>query len=607
MKILLVHGIGGSDRDPNYYYPWKTAIKEGLKGGGLVEEPRFVEFHYDDLFAKHSAHPGVYAAALVELLGSAAVHAVTDPIGNFVHGIFHPGSRDLAAIGDNVRWYAGMVAQFTVEDGLRKELRDRLLDTLDNEEPELVAAHSLGSLLTFDFLHNDSRSQRHRGLTYLSFGSQINNPFVRSRLWPGRMMMPDVNYWYHLFNPQDRLLVADIALPNVSNFRSVETPSTAGHSAYTRNSAPGYLDHPNTQKYVWRVLAQPAEVSRAFQRTLKIAERPVATPTRRALLIGIDQYPNPEDRLEGCVNDVFLFSSLLQERGFNPEDIRVVLNERATANGIRERLQWLLEDAGDGMERVLFYSGHGAQLPGYNAAEVIDHMDECLVPHDFNWTKETAITDDDFYHLYCDLPFSAKFFAVFDCCHSGGMTREGGHKVRGLTPPDDIRHRMLRWDLVEQMWKERKWDSKDLLNEDYGGTEEERREMMGHNGITYRLGRSMRLRECLSKADSHRLAKKKQALYMPVIIQACAERQLSYEYRHGVVSYGAFTFAMAKTLRANAGITFDNLVKRTAMTLKNLHYPQDPQLVAPTAVKNTAVPGDRIAPPRPGPGRKRKK
>jgi hypothetical protein len=77
------------------------------------------------------------------------------------------------------------------------------------------------------------------------------------------------------------------------------------------------------------------------------------------------------------------------------------------------------------------------------------------VPYDFAWTKETAITDDDFYHLYVDLPYGARFFAIFDCCHSAGMTRDGMRKIRGITPPDDIRHRMLEWDARQQIWRER--------------------------------------------------------------------------------------------------------------------------------------------------------
>ena len=40
-------------------------------------------------------------------------------------------------------------------------------------------------------------------------------------------------------------------------------------------------------------------------------------------------------------------SSVLQEIGFDPEDIRVVLDERATGAAIRERIDWLLEGTAD--------------------------------------------------------------------------------------------------------------------------------------------------------------------------------------------------------------------------------------------------------------------
>jgi len=58
---------------------------------------------------------------------------------------------------------------------------------------------------------------------------------------------------------------------------------------------------------------------------------------------------------------------------------------------------------------VLYYSGHGAQLPAYNPAERIDHVDECLVPYDFHWTQDSAITDDDFLRYYSALPYARNF------------------------------------------------------------------------------------------------------------------------------------------------------------------------------------------------------
>jgi hypothetical protein len=61
-----------------------------------------------------------------------------------------------------------------------------------------------------------------------------------------------------------------------------------------------------------------------------------------------------------------------------------------------------------------------------------------------------------FNDLYAQLPYETAFLAFLDCCHSGGMTRAGGAKVRGLNPPDDIRHRMLKWNRERELWEPRK-------------------------------------------------------------------------------------------------------------------------------------------------------
>lgn len=578
MRILLVHGVGHCEATPDYYQPWKDAVSARLADRGFTGSLEFDGLLYDGLFEKHSASPAVYAAALAELAGSAAWHSVADPLGNLLHP-----SRGL---GDDVRWKVGMVAQLVVEAGLRAELCNLLHAKINDFAPDLVLAHSLGSLVTYDYLHNDKRARQiDRPFTYITFGSQINNVFAHSRLFPGPIQVPAVKNWFHLYNAHDPVLTAPIKVDD-PRFLQVLTPSSAGHDPIGTASAPGYLNHAATVDLVWSRLAQRVS-ARAFKQQLTAFKRSAAKPRRRALLVGINDYPDPAHRLEGCVNDTFLVSALLQERGFDPEDIRVVLNERATAQNIRERLAWLLDDAGDGMERVFFYSGHGAQMPGYNAQEKVDHVDECLVTYDFNWTRENAVVDDDFFALYRHLPYNARFFAVFDCCHSGGMHRDGGPRVRGLMPPDDIRHRQLRWNPKEQMWGPREMTP---LNPDFGGNEKEKAAWMGADGSTLRLGRGMRARVQSAKAYGS-LPTGQRGPYLPVILEACDEGNLSYEYRDGVTSYGAFTYAMVKNLRAQPQSSFVKVVDRTRETLRNLGYAQVPQLLGPAAVIRHPVPG----------------
>ena len=145
---------------------------------------------YDPLFQQYDHGPTAYAAALVEFLGSAAVHSVTDPL-----TAAPPGTRGFFDPFDTLRWRAGMVAQLAVESALRKALRDKLVAALNEFQPDILAAHSLGTLITYDLFRNDPRGRDilANGV-YITFGSQINNPFARSRLFPGQIEVPNVRF-----------------------------------------------------------------------------------------------------------------------------------------------------------------------------------------------------------------------------------------------------------------------------------------------------------------------------------------------------------------------------------------------------------------------------
>jgi hypothetical protein len=332
---------------------------------------------------------------------------------------------------------------------------------------------------------------------------------------------------------------------------------------------------------------------------MRLARATAAPPNRRALLVGINDYPNPAYRLEGCVNDTFLMSSALQECGYRPEDIRVLLNDRASAKNILERLHWLLDDARPGDERVFYFSGHGAQIPAYGAKEEVDHLNECLVPHDFDWSAEHSISDDQFVELYSQLPYDSHFAAIFDCCHSGGMTRAGGLRARGIDPPDDIRHRALCWDPTLGMWIERKLESTNpSLAQSQGGEE-----FLGSTGATRRLGRGVMLRTLTNRRyDQERKALGHYGAYLPIIVEACQEHDFAYEYRDGANSYGAFTFSLVKLLRENRiqgrNPTFATLAKLTAARLQALGYQQTPNLLGPSRRLSQPIPWIKKQPQR---------
>ncbi|HWR78301.1 MAG TPA: caspase family protein [Thiobacillus sp.] len=585
LSLLCVHGVGHGDADPDLQASWTRAIGDGLRAWNPDLKVTCDFLQYDALFDQAPLNPLTYAAAFASVLASGMVHGVGD---------LFTRERGLFEMPEQVRWTAGMVAQWVSDEKLRAAARDAVLQKMQAGAYDVVCGHSLGSLICYDtFLRNAKAIE---GKTFVSLGAQIGNPCVRDA-FAGRLgSLPDANRWFHLYNPDDHVLTADIRL-DASNFEEVGTRFDIPNDPLNHDAA-HYLVHPNTRATVWRALSG-AKVERGMARGLTAFQKASAKPTRRALLIGINDYPDPANRLEGCVNDVFLMSAVLQECGFDAEDIRVVLDQRATADGILDRMHWLLDGVQAGDERVLFYSGHGAQIPAYGASDEVDHLDECLVPYDFDWTPARAITDKQFLGLYSQLPYDSYFAAIFDCCHSGGMSREGSRRVRGITPPDDIRHRALKWNAELQMWEERPLATPSRsLEQDKGAA------FLGSSGASYRIGRAVGLRTLAQKDyEKTRRALGHHGPYLPVIIEACQENQLSYEYRHGVQSFGAFTYSLAESLRASrsqrSNPDFVALIKSVGDRLKRLKYEQTPCLVGPKTILKMPVPWNtQPAPPK---------
>ncbi len=577
IQILCVHGVAHGDADALLAPTWTDAITAGIRRWNPDLAVRTDFLRYDDLFDHAPLNALVYGEALAKLMASGIIHGIGD---------WFAGTRGLEDVPDRVRWTAGMIAQWASEDDLRERLRARLLAAMQAKEYDVVCAHSLGSLVSYDAFARNPEALADK--VFVSVGSQIGNPFVRD-CFAGRITgLARARMWYHLYNRTDHVFTSHVRV-RAENFTEVSTDFDKPDDA-ANHDALAYFNHPNTQERVWQALSGTA-VARSIARTFNKMKAVSRRPDRRALLVGINSYPQPAYRLEGCVNDVFLMSSLLQECGLEADEIRVVLDDRATTANILERMHWLLDDVPPGGERVLFYSGHGAQLPAYNLGGEVDHLDECLVPWDFDWNPVHAIRDKQFLEFYSQLAYDTRFVAIFDCCHSGGMTRDGGPRIRGLSPPDDIRHRAIEWNARLGMWQARQLPTlnrslaRSRVGDDY----------LGSNGATYRLCRGVPLRGLENRDyDRERKALRHKGPYLPVILEACGEDQLSYEYRDGAASFGAFTFSLAKELRQsrNEGrnVSFQALVKLTAARLQALNYQQTPALVGPPRIVRHAIP-----------------
>jgi metacaspase-1 len=603
MKILAIHGVGHGDAKTDWKPQWQQAVAGGLGNWRPGLQPEIEYFAYDDLFEQAPLGVAEVMEALYRLSASGLFHTLTDRLRS---------RGGMGAALDSVRWTAGMIAQWVALEDLRDALRKRLTEAMVRAQADVVLAHSLGSLLAYDALRRDEAAggTLTQDLTLVTFGSQIGNPAVRS-VFGGRVeSLERARFWWHLFNAEDDVFTCPVGLPAGARFRQVDTffdlPGYADHDGAA------YLGHEGAALTVWQDLAasvargrrapgtatRPADLAQQHARMV-VKPKP-AELRQKAVLIGIGDYPDPQNRLDGPVNDVFAISAALQELGFPVDGIRVTLNERATAQAIRERMKWLLEDAHDGDQLFFYFAGHGAQVPGYGRDSEVDRVDECLVPYDFDWSRGVGVTDDELAALYGQLPYGCQFTVMLDCCHAGGMSRGTGLRARGLTPPDDIRHRMLRWDRKTQMWLPRTQLAAPTAKEERKiARASDTLSWLGASGSVRRMGRGTSL--WTPSARDYRAAKvahDHHGPYVPMMLEACAEGELAYEYRHGVTAYGAFTYSVCSVLHQLAAqqkrprLTFEQLITLARERIASVvGEPQNPQLHCADFRRSEQIPG----------------
>lgn len=596
-KILFIHGIGGQEATiDDWSTKWVSKVSEasGIEVNQIT--PHFLL--YDELFEIRKQQTGTieYFKCIKELITSWA-GSDEDHL-----------AKGFGDIKDSIRWTAGMVAQFITDGILRAQLNKRLANTLDSFKPDLIVTHSLGTLLAYDLLRQETALGKNRNSILLTSGSQIGHPALR-RMFGGTIGALNVKLWVNINNRHDRVFAYESLKIQSENFMEVKAPFKQG--LLTINHDPDlYFSHENSVHIAWPTIvdtmgnAKGLASNKVSKPKTRIKAATTSNSSQKALLIGINDYPDPENQLNGCVNDVFRMSEVLQEMGWNPANIKVVLNERATSSNLRNMMNWLLQDAKENDTRFFFYSGHGAQIPAAEIDDESDHMDECLVTYDFDWSREHTYTDKEFVESYSQLPYGVNFTVMLDCCHSGGMSRDGMFKARGVNPPDDVRHRLIKWDANREMWIPRKLalSSQRLFT----GSKEIRAKYTGEDGNTQRFGRGVSL---WSDVKTFEQAKKKygtHGAYMPMIIEACAEKEFAYEYKHGVTSYGAFTFALSTVLRQynrelkknprkTKPLVYKDLINLVAKELKSLGYKQNPQIVGPNSKIGAGVPGLNVS------------
>jgi hypothetical protein len=146
----------------------------------------------------------------------------------------------------------------------------------------------------------------------------------------------------------------------------------------------------------------------------------------KALLVGINKYPDPRNELRGCVNDILDMEHFISEVNaiYTKDNIKKLTDKQATKKEIVNQIKWLLAEATPGDSLLFHYSGHGAQVPTQNKQLEKDGLDEIICPYDFDGSEDTIFRDKEFAQLFATIPKGVHFVWISDSCHAEDLSRD---------------------------------------------------------------------------------------------------------------------------------------------------------------------------------------
>jgi hypothetical protein len=138
---------------------------------------------------------------------------------------------------------------------------------------------------------------------------------------------------------------------------------------------------------------------------------------KKALCVGINDYPGTNNDLSGCVNDAQDWAELLKSIFGFGDNISMLLNKEATKKNILTELTKLISNSSEGDILAFTYSGHGTWVPDNEDHDEVDNRDEAICAYD-----ETVL-DDEIREVIRKINSNAHLTVISDSCFSGGVTR----------------------------------------------------------------------------------------------------------------------------------------------------------------------------------------
>ena len=138
----------------------------------------------------------------------------------------------------------------------------------------------------------------------------------------------------------------------------------------------------------------PEDLNQALTKSVNAAPTALAENNKWAVVFGDNGYGN--ENIAGDNNARLMASTLKSVYGFNSSNIRLLVNNKFTAQSVSQSLEWLRQNTDSNSSVFLFYSGHGSPM-------AVLHMNTWYLNNEFSTIKY------------------GKLCMVFEACFSGSM------------------------------------------------------------------------------------------------------------------------------------------------------------------------------------------
>ena len=268
---------------------------------------------------------------------------------------------------------------------------------------------------------------------------------------------------------------------------------------------------------------------------------------KRALCIGINDYPGTQMDLAGCVNDARDWADLLGTKGF---EVSMLLDTQATKVNMVAAIREQIGGSQSGDSIVITYAGHGTFVPDTSGDEP-DGRDEGLCPYDIR--QGQVLLDDEIHALFAERKTGVRGVLISDSCHSGSVIRW----APPVADPNTPRPRFMPPSV---------WMPENQLPRS-GSGEVMRSVARGMAAPSWLGGLS------LAGGD--------------LLMSGCQDHEYSYDANFGGRPNGAFTHYALKSLTED--MTYAEWYRNIRDYLPGASYPQTPQIFGSKQTKSVTV------------------